>query len=889
MSLISEKLKKSEKTNEGSMESTPLSPAPPMETSEPRRMTWSGWAGWGVAAVAVLVAGPVVMERWLVKEGVPIATAPAAMNTPPVQLSQTALGQIQAISEPAGAGILMDGRFVGVTPMRFQWIAGPATLTLKKNGFQDLSAPMQVEAAKEVDFRVTLLPETMKLASSVTTAPPPARNGDQADSPAATRSQESDKSDIHASSVEKETTSHSNEGNKPAEKTTTDEANQPAQETITAEAIQPEKATITDDVSEPPAETLVSEGVTPAEELKTDTKPDKPAKVKKSINGKMAKSHEVNNEPVMTAPTEKNINKISPHDALAALLKGPDSTPSDVLNFAYAIQIAAFLDRDSAIRNAALWRKKGYDAYVLELWGIKDPTRLWQSVRVGRFNDLTKAWASLAALRKREGMKGFYVARSDSFTPPNGVAPTQAAKIIPVNSQDHDTDATMHMAKKASDPAPTQNGAVLTSLSPKVEKTPVVAKALDQVVATAPEPVVEKASEPVVAKAPEPVVEKVPEPVVAKAPEPVVKTSPKPIVEKKSEPTVKKAPEPIVAPIPVVAKEPIIEKTMEPVAPSAPSVAKEVVIEKAPEPIVPPAPVVAKFPTTKPIPASQPVSEKFKSVYQPTENLQAGTFPAHQKKVSGTPVEKVEDNWGEAPSRNKAVSVQAAPTVVQTVKEVLPEQSAWNDHEFSAQQPVAKRAINHQDTTPAGAVPAKKLSARNRLAPAPTQDMIKVSSEQAGWAERVYQQSVDKKNEGDRAGEEALLQQVLKVDPGHIRAVRRMARIMVENNRADQALDLLRQAAGGRNDAYLAEEDPNLAAFMAALYQRREEHWQAIDLYDALLKKYPNKGLWQMGMAISLEKVEEPVEAVRAYKKALASGDLNHKLQNFVRKRIEKL
>ncbi|MBF0439648.1 MAG: PEGA domain-containing protein [Magnetococcales bacterium] len=608
-----------------------------LEQQNSSSSSWSGWMGWGVAVVVVLAAGPGLMERWFVKGGVSSATLQVdqGSSVPPVM---PLLGTIHAVSEPIGAGVLMDGRFVGVTPIRFHWTAGSVTLTLKKNGFQDLIAPVQVEMAKEVDFRVTMLPETLKTAALPATSPPPVV------------SQEQKKSEEASQEI------------KPEEEV--------------------KKVEETKIIDEPKIDPPVNQKV----------KTKQPAKEKVE---KIPVQNET--EPVVDGLEDVRKNHMDP--ALTPLVRQADSKQSDQLDFAYSIQIAAFLDRDSAIRNAAIWRAKGYDAYVLELWGVKDPTRLWQSVRVGRFNDLAQARVALEALRKQEKVKGFYVARRDSFTPPEGAPPVKDAKIILMTG-------------------PTNTG---------------------------------------------------------------------------------------------------------------------------------------------------------KAVSEPSS--QADTVPTEQKVVEAQPVN----------STTSVKPVESTGTVEQVIKEVLPEQSAWVNDDLRVQKmtPQPKAA---ESKSP----PEKKRPAQKPPSDSP-QEPVKVSMEQASLAERTFMNSFDKKESGDLEGEEAVLQQVLKIDPGHIKALRRLARIMVETSRPDKALELLKNSIGGRSDSFLAEEDPNLAAFMAALYQRREEHWQAIDLYDALLKKYPNKGLWQMGIAISLEKVDESAEALRAYKKALASGDLSHKLQSFVRKRIEKL
>ena len=129
----------------------------------------------------------------------------------------------------------------------------------------------------------------------------------------------------------------------------------------------------------------------------------------------------------------------------------------------------------------------------------------------------------------------------------------------------------------------------------------------------------------------------------------------------------------------------------------------------------------------------------------------------------------------------------------------------------------------------------------------------------------------------------------MSLDAEHGRGRRRLARIYVESGKTNKALDLLQGGISGRSAAQLSKEDPNLAAFLAALYQRDEDHWQAIDLYENLLRLYPKKGVWQMGLAISLERVGEPADALRAYTTALNSGDLNRKLRSFVNGRIQEL
>ncbi|MBF0273403.1 MAG: PEGA domain-containing protein, partial [Magnetococcales bacterium] len=407
MSLMIQMLKKAEQDGVERLESTPGPFGHPHHASVPRRSSWSAWAGWGVAAVVVLFAGPVIVEKWYVKGNVtPVSSlADKRVETRPLAAN---LGTIHAVSEPPGAGVLLDGRFVGVTPLRFQWDSGAVTLTLKKNGFQDLTAPVQVDVAKEVDFRVTLQPETLPAVANLPKVAPPLPVT-AAVVPAAAKAEAASVPPLPGAAAA---------GSVPV-------AAIPAGEDPDADA--PLKLA---GVIRYPPEVKLADAAKGGESARDENKPKKTAK-----SAKPSKAHAGEGEGA-TVPVQ-DVREIAKDPELASLLRQPDSSPSDQLNFAYSIQMSAYLDRDSAIRNAALWRKRGYDAYVLELWGVKDPTRLWQSVRVGRFNDLVKARLALEALRRQEKISGFYVARSDSFTPPEGAAPIQAAKIIPITGPDN--------------------------------------------------------------------------------------------------------------------------------------------------------------------------------------------------------------------------------------------------------------------------------------------------------------------------------------------------------------------------------------------------------------------------------------------------------------------
>ncbi len=94
------------------------------------------------------------------------AVEPPAPTTPAVEALPTATppsavakGEINAISDPVGAVILVDGEFMGVTPHRFALAAGEYQLSMRKDGYHTLEASLEVEANGVLDLDVTLDPK----------------------------------------------------------------------------------------------------------------------------------------------------------------------------------------------------------------------------------------------------------------------------------------------------------------------------------------------------------------------------------------------------------------------------------------------------------------------------------------------------------------------------------------------------------------------------------------------------------------------------------------------------------------------------------------------------------------------------------------------------------
>jgi MSHA biogenesis protein MshN len=138
--------------------------------------------------------------------------------------------------------------------------------------------------------------------------------------------------------------------------------------------------------------------------------------------------------------------------------------------------------------------------------------------------------------------------------------------------------------------------------------------------------------------------------------------------------------------------------------------------------------------------------------------------------------------------------------------------------------------------------------------------------------------------ESKRTDEAAsLLQQALALNPANTGNAMLLARIQVENGDPQRALALLQkyEAAGQSNAEY--------HAFVAALYQRLGRHAEAVDQYQGALRLTAGVGAWWVGLGISQEALEHRRDAVDAFSRAKATGNLNGDLLVYVDRRLKQL
>ena len=130
---------------------------------------------------------------------------------------------------------------------------------------------------------------------------------------------------------------------------------------------------------------------------------------------------------------------------------------------------------------------------------------------------------------------------------------------------------------------------------------------------------------------------------------------------------------------------------------------------------------------------------------------------------------------------------------------------------------------------------------------------------------------------------QATLEQGVAQLPTHLGFRYLLARLYLEHGKLDEAVNLLEAARKpGVND-------PELSAFLAALYQRANRHADAVKSYQEALTSRPLEGRWWVGLGISLETQKDTDAARSAYRNALDTGRLTSSLTRYAEDRQKAL
>ena len=164
-------------------------------------------------------------------------------------------------------------------------------------------------------------------------------------------------------------------------------------------------------------------------------------------------------------------------------------------------------------------------------------------------------------------------------------------------------------------------------------------------------------------------------------------------------------------------------------------------------------------------------------------------------------------------------------------------------------------------------------------------------------AERVLNQARLARAAGDLTEAAQLFEHGLATNPGHRALTLERTRLLVEMERPEDALALIREARreaprdvsfallharlldrmGDRTSAIAVLESasfeladaPEIFALRAAYLQKSEDHTAAIEQYEALVRRFPERSRWWMGMGISLEAKDRRREALDVYRIAI--------------------
>jgi MSHA biogenesis protein MshN len=133
-------------------------------------------------------------------------------------------------------------------------------------------------------------------------------------------------------------------------------------------------------------------------------------------------------------------------------------------------------------------------------------------------------------------------------------------------------------------------------------------------------------------------------------------------------------------------------------------------------------------------------------------------------------------------------------------------------------------------------------------------------------------------------GETAQLDEQLQVllegaaqDPRHFSLV--AARMQVQRGAAAAALETLERLP-------VEQRDAEFHAFTAAIAQRAEQHERAAREYRLALAMEPARALWWVGLGASLEQLQQPADALAAYRQAQSVGGASAASAQFVTRRL---
>lgn len=234
--------------------------------------------------------------------------------------------------------------------------------------------------------------------------------------------------------------------------------------------------------------------------------------------------------------------------------------------------------------------------------------------------------------------------------------------------------------------------------------------------------------------------------------------------------------------------------------------------------------------------------------------------------------------------------------------------------EYAVQYAVQEEHIEtriEEDTVSVGSMNQKAQKNRQTVATTNLKAAMNISAPR----QSKYQLALEHFNHSDTQNAKILLWEILKASPDNLEALKLLSLIYLQHGQFNLAKETVSKALlknpsnQGLLRIYLKvcikSEDyigaiqimnnagmvssPEDEAYLAGLYQKIDDHKNAIGLYTSALTSKPGNSIWWMGKGISLEALMMNIEALEAYHIAKTLGGLTMPLKDYVNQRIHAL
>lgn len=136
--------------------------------------------------------------------------------------------------------------------------------------------------------------------------------------------------------------------------------------------------------------------------------------------------------------------------------------------------------------------------------------------------------------------------------------------------------------------------------------------------------------------------------------------------------------------------------------------------------------------------------------------------------------------------------------------------------------------------------------------------------------------------QGKRVEAIAEIRSGLETSPGNSSIRRKYARLLFDEGRYAEAIELLQKQPIPKLSG-----DPAYHALLGALLREAERFREAAEVYGRLLQLRPDEPLWWLGLAVSMDQIGETDQARLAYRRALALPGLTPQLQSYIQDRLQ--